>query len=41
MTKCKKKGDAVIFITGGTITMRPRADDRGLVPIEDFERFFY
>ncbi len=40
MTKCQKKGDVVIFITGGTITMRPRADDRGLVPSEDFERFF-
>jgi L-asparaginase len=33
-------GDIVVFITGGTITMRPRDEKRGVVPSEDFERFF-
>jgi L-asparaginase len=28
----------VVFFTGGTITMRPQADDRGVVPSNEFER---
>ncbi len=30
----------VVFFTGGTITMRPQAEDRGVVPSDDFDRFF-
>lgn len=30
----------VVFFTGGTITMRPRADERGVVPSDEFDRLF-
>jgi len=30
----------VIFFTGGTITMRPRPDERGVVPSNEFDRLF-
>jgi L-asparaginase len=30
----------MVFFTGGTITMRPQAEDRGVVPSDDFDRFF-
>lgn len=32
-------GEIVIFFTGGTITMRPQAKKRGVVPGDDFQRF--
>ena len=33
-------GDEIdLFFTGGTITMRPRDADRGVVPSSDFNRF--
>jgi L-asparaginase len=30
----------VVFFTGGTITMRPRSDERGVVPSNEFDRLF-
>jgi L-asparaginase len=30
----------MVFFTGGTITMRPRADERGVVPSDEFDRLF-
>ena len=30
----------VVFFTGGTITMRPRPDERGVVPSNEFDRLF-
>jgi L-asparaginase len=34
------KGTIMIFSTGGTITMRPRGEDRGVMPSNDFDRLF-
>jgi L-asparaginase len=30
----------VVFFTGGTITMRPQAEDQGVVPSDEFDRLF-
>lgn len=38
MPKNSKRGDIVIFFTGGTITMRPRDEGRGVVPSSDFDQ---
>lgn len=35
----KKTGKVVIFFTGGTITMKPRARSRGVVPASVFDKF--
>jgi L-asparaginase len=32
--------EVVVFFTGGTITMRPRADEHGVVPSNEFDRLF-
>jgi L-asparaginase len=33
-------GAVAIFLTGGTITMRPQAHERGVVPSDEFDRLF-
>lgn len=40
MSRSKPSGKVVVFFTGGTITMRPLDQDRGVVPSEDFKRLF-
>jgi L-asparaginase len=40
MTKLNEKGGVMIFFTGGTISMTPRADGRGVVPSNNFDRLF-
>jgi L-asparaginase len=40
MPRPEKKGSILIFSTGGTITMRPRAGNHGVVPSDDFDRLF-
>ncbi len=40
MKKSSRTGEVALFFTGGTITMRPQARDRGVVPGEHFDRFF-
>nr|MCU0602318.1 asparaginase domain-containing protein [Desulfobacterales bacterium] len=40
-THRKKSSPCVaVFFTGGTITMRPRPDERGVVPSNEFDRLF-
>ena len=39
MPKKKKTGKVVVFFTGGTITMKPRARSRGVVPATVFDKF--
>lgn len=39
MPKKQKIGKVVIFFTGGTITMQPRARSRGVVPAAVFDKF--
>ncbi|MEW5910444.1 MAG: asparaginase, partial [Thermodesulfobacteriota bacterium] len=40
MPRSKKKRTIVIFFTGGTITMKPLAKNRGVVPSEAFRKYF-
>jgi L-asparaginase len=40
MSRRKAGRTVVIFFTGGTITMRPQAEERGVVPSDEFERLF-
>jgi L-asparaginase len=40
MPKRDARRSVVIFFTGGTITMRPLAHDRGVVPSDEFDRLF-
>jgi L-asparaginase len=40
MSKRYEKGTIMIFFTGGTISMTPRADGRGVVPGNHFDRLF-
>jgi L-asparaginase len=35
-----KSPQVVVFFTGGTITMRPRPDEHGVVPSDEFDRLF-
>ena len=35
-----KSPQVAVFFTGGTITMRPTADERGVVPSDEFDRLF-
>ena len=39
MPKKKQTGKVVVFFTGGTITMKPRARSRGIVPAAVFDKF--
>jgi L-asparaginase len=39
MPKKKKTGNVVVFFTGGTITMKPTARSRGVVPAAVFDKF--
>ena len=39
MPKKKKTDKVVVFFTGGTITMKPRARSRGVVPATVFDKF--
>jgi L-asparaginase len=39
MPKKKKTGKVVVFFTGGTITMKPTARSRGVVPAAVFDKF--
>jgi L-asparaginase len=36
----KSQPRVMVFFTGGTITMRPRPDERGVVPSNEFDRLF-
>jgi L-asparaginase len=40
MARPDGKSTIMIFFTGGTITMRPLGEDRGVVPTNDFDRLF-
>jgi L-asparaginase len=40
MARRDRKGTIIIFSTGGTITMRPKGEARGVVPSNDFDRLF-
>jgi L-asparaginase len=40
MARHDRKGTIIIFSTGGTITMRPQGEARGVVPSDDFDRLF-
>jgi L-asparaginase len=40
MSRRERRRRVVIFFTGGTITMRPQARARGVVPSDEFERLF-
>jgi L-asparaginase len=40
MKKSEAAAEVALFFTGGTITMMPQAEDRGVVPGKEFDRFF-
>jgi L-asparaginase len=40
MPRREDRGAVAIFFTGGTITMRPQAHERGVVPSDEFDRLF-
>jgi len=40
MPRAEGRRTVVIFFTGGTITMRPQAHERGVVPSDEFDRLF-